>query len=75
LASGGETAIFEETQEIIVLTVDVTANLDGRFQLKQNRLRDEDLTSLGTEITDLRFEQLNLLSRAATPHLQEAVDD
>jgi len=37
-------------------------------------LRDEDLTGLGAEVTDLGFEQLNLLARAAAPHLQEAID-
>lgn len=92
-----ESTVFEKTQEIVVLTVDVTADLetktrqtrpawnvqrgqaithlDGSFQLEQNGLRDEDLTSLGAEITNLRLQQLHLLPRAATPHLQEAIND
>jgi hypothetical protein len=48
-----ETAIFEETQEVIVLAVDIAANLDGRFQFEKNGLRDENLTSLVAEETDL----------------------
>jgi ribosomal protein L29 len=51
------------------------AHLDGSFQLEENRLRDENLTGLGAEVTNLRLEQLNLLARAATPHLQKPVDD
>ena len=72
-----ETAIFEETQEVIVLAMDIAADLarrmldggrfrlkrpfghqknsylDGRFQFEKNGLRNENLTSLGAEETDL----------------------
>jgi hypothetical protein len=55
--------------------VKTRTNLDRSLELKQNRLRDEDLASLGAEIADLCLKQLHLLSRAATPHLQEPIDD
>lgn len=49
--------------------------LDGCFQLQQDGLRDEDFSRLSAEKTNLRFQELNLLSRPATPHLQETVND
>lgn len=39
----GETAVFEQTQEVIVLTVDVAADLNRSLELEQDGLRDEDL--------------------------------
>jgi hypothetical protein len=50
------------------------SHFDGSLELEQNGLRDKDLAGLGTEITNLGLEQLNLLAWAAAPHLQEAVD-
>ena len=48
--------------------------LDGSFELEKDGLRDEDLTSLGAEVTNLSFEELDLLSRPASAYLKEAVD-
>lgn len=48
--------------------------LNRSFQLKQNWLRDEDLTGFGTEVTDLGLEKLDLLARTAASNLQKAVD-
>jgi len=50
------------------------SHLDGSFELEQDGLRDEDLTSLGAQEADLGLEKLDLLAWAAAPHLQEAVD-
>lgn len=50
------------------------SHLNRSFKLEQNRLRDEDLTGLRAEVTDLGLEQLDLLAWAAAPHLQEAID-
>jgi len=33
--------------------VDITADLNRSLEFEENGLRDEDLTSLGAEITDL----------------------
>ena len=45
------------------------------FQLEKNGLRDEDLASLGAQIADFSFEQLNLLSGSASANFQQSVDD
>jgi len=50
------------------------SHLDGSFKLEQDRLGDENLAGLGAEKADLGLEELDLLARAAAPHLQEAVD-
>jgi len=50
------------------------AYLDRSLKLEQDGLRDEDLAGLGAQITNLGFQQLNLLAGPAAPHLQEAVD-
>jgi hypothetical protein len=71
---GGEATVLKQTEQVIVLAVNVAANLDGSFKLEKDGLRNEDLTSLGAEIADLGFEQLNLLARSAAPHLEEAID-
>lgn len=69
-----EATVLEQTQQVIVLAVDVTTDLDGSFQLEQDGLRDEDLAGLGAEKAYLGFEKLDLLTRAATSHLKESVD-
>lgn len=38
-------------------------------------MRDEDFSRLGAEITNLRLQELDLLSRPATPHFQQTIDD
>ena len=45
------------------------------FQLEQNRLRDEDLTSLGAQVTNFSLKQLNLLSGSASANFQQSIDD
>jgi hypothetical protein len=50
------------------------AYLDGSLELEQDGLRDEDLASLGAQISNLGFKQLNLLARTAASHLEQAVN-
>lgn len=50
-------------------------DLDRSLEFEENRLGDEDLTSLGTEVPDLGFQELDLFSRTAASHLQQPVDD
>ncbi|KAI6771988.1 hypothetical protein HG530_002946 [Fusarium avenaceum] len=60
-------------EEIVVLSVDITADLEGTrksLEFEEDGLRDEDLTSLGAKITDLGLKKLNLLSRSAASHLE-----
>lgn len=48
-----EATVLEESEEIVVLSMDITADLDWSLEFEEDGLRDEDLTSLGAEITDL----------------------
>jgi len=40
---GREAPVLEEPQQVVVLPVDVAADLDGRLELQQDGLRHEDL--------------------------------
>jgi len=74
----GETAILEQPQEIVVLSVNVTydvsllqrmnvgltANFDRRLEFEEDRLADEDFTSAGTEVLDLVFLQSYRFARS-----------
>lgn len=57
------------------LKTNVKTYLYRSFELEQNGLRNEDFTSLGAEIANLRLEELNLLSRPASTHFQESIND
>lgn len=50
-------------------------DLYRRLKLEQDRLRDENFSGLGAQVSDLRLQQLHLLARPAAPHLQEPVYD
>jgi hypothetical protein len=54
--------------------MNITTNLDGGFKFEEDRLRNENLARFGTEESDLRFEELYLLSGAAASDLKEAID-
>lgn len=71
---GGESTVLKQPEQVIVLPVNITADLDGSFKLKKDGLRNEDLASLGAKIANLGLEQLDLLARSAAPHFQEAID-
>lgn len=49
--------------------------LDGSLKLEEDGLRDENLSSFCAEKANLGLEQLNLLSRAASTHFQQAIND
>ena len=53
-----------------VLAESTEPYLDGSLELEEDGLGDEDLAGLGAEITDLSLEELNLLARSATSHLE-----
>lgn len=62
-----EAAIFEESEEVVVLTVDVTTNLDWSFQFEQDWLVDENFSRFGTEVLDLVLLKLYGLARSISP--------
>ena len=49
---GGEAAVLEEAEEVVVLPVDVPADLDGRLELQQVGLRHEGLLGSQTQQPD-----------------------
>lgn len=87
-----ESAILEQAEKIVVLAMNVTADLaksaltlkmsilqirvylDWCFQLQQDRLRYENLASLGAQVSDLTLQQLHLFTRSTTANLQQTVD-
>ena len=63
---GGEPAVLEQSQQVVVLPVDVTADLDRRLELEQDGLADEDFAGFGAEVLDLVLEQLHGLARSVS---------
>ena len=59
---GREAAVLEQAEEVVVLAVDVAADLDGRLEFEEDGLVDEDLAGLGAEELDLKLLQLDLLA-------------
>lgn len=52
-----------------------TADLDGRLELEEIGLAEEDFSGYSAELADLRLGELHLLPRARRPHLEQAADD
>jgi hypothetical protein len=65
-----EATVLEESEKIVVLSVDITTDLDGSLKLEEDRLRNEDLTSLGAKVSNLSFKELDLLARPAASHFE-----
>jgi hypothetical protein len=59
---GWEATVFKETQQIVVLPVDVTTDLDRSFQLEKHGLTDQKITTAKTKHLDLGFRQVHLFS-------------
>jgi hypothetical protein len=59
---GREAAVFKETQQIIILSVHVTADLDRSLQLEKHGLTDQKITTAETEHLDLGFGQVDLFA-------------
>jgi hypothetical protein len=72
---GGEAAILEQSEQIVVLPVHIPANLDGSLQFQQHGLRDEQIARTQTEHLDLRFGEVDLLAWAGAADGKEFVDD
>jgi hypothetical protein len=48
-----EASILKQTQQIIVLTVDISTDFEWSFQLQQDGLREENLPRLQAQASDL----------------------
>ena len=65
---GRKSSIFEQPQEIGVLTMNVSANLQRSLQLEQDRLLQENLSRLKAQASDLVFRHLDSFAWSAPPH-------
>ena len=86
-----ETTVLEQTQEVVVLAVDITTDLDesetksrtakksgyldGSLKLEEDGLGNENLAGSGAEVADLGLEKLDLLAGSATADFEQSVDD
>jgi len=50
---GWETAVFKNSQQVIILPMHITTNLDWGLELEQVWLADEDLARLGAQVLDI----------------------
>ena len=56
---GRKAAVLEHAQQVVVLAVDVAADLDRRLELEERGLRDQHLLRLGDDELDLVGRQLH----------------
>lgn len=70
VASRREATILKQPQQVVVLSVDVATDFDGRVQLQQRRLREEDLPRLQTQLLDLLFKKVHLPAWTLTTDLR-----
>jgi len=71
----GKSSVLEQAEEIIILSVDVPADLDGRFEFEQDGLCHEELPGLCAQSANLCFGELHLLSWFASSHFEQSLDD
>ena len=70
-----EAPVFKEPQEVIILSVNVTADLNWGFELQKSALAHEDLSRLEDQALDLRFIELDLFARFVAPDFEQFADD
>lgn len=56
---GRESTVLEQPQQIVILSVNVTANLDGSLELQKDGLSDEDFTRFCAQKLDFIFRQVD----------------
>jgi len=65
-----ESPVFEQSEQVIVLSVNVSTNFDGSLQLEKDGLGDEDFSGLHTQSTDFGLGQHDGTARSGTPHFE-----
>jgi hypothetical protein len=63
-----EAAVFKEAQKIIVLTVNISTNLDGCFELEKHGLSNEKITRTEAQHFDFSLGQIHLLAWSSSSH-------
>jgi len=72
---GGEATVFEEAKEVVVLSVNIAADLDGGLELEEHGLGDEEIAGTETEHFDFGFGEVYLLPRSGAADAEEFVDN
>ena len=67
-----ESAVFEQTEEVVVLSVNVSADLDGGLELEEHGLADEQIAAAEAEHLDLGLRQVDLLAGSGSADAAEA---
>jgi len=72
---GGEATVLKHAKQVVVLPVDIPADLDRRFELQQSRLVNENLFALDNDELHLVVGELHRGARLLVPHCQQLFDD
>jgi hypothetical protein len=75
VAFRGEAAIFEQTQKVMVLTMNISTDLERRLEFKQRWLLQKYVTHGGAERLQLSFGNLYHLSWLLAKRLEALVND
>jgi len=67
--------ILEKPEQIVILSMHITADLDGCLQLKQSTVGEEDFAGTSAKSLELSFGHLNKLAWLGTFRLQALVND
>lgn len=70
-----KSTVFKQPQQVIILTMNITTNLDGCLQLQQSTLAHKYFPAFQDQTLDFRFWQLYLFSWFVPPHLQKLSND
>jgi len=70
-----ESSILEKAEQVVVLSVDISADLDWGLELEKDWLGDEDLAGLLAQSANLGLGQIDWLSWSRSSDLQKSLDD
>ena len=62
-----ESAVFEKAEEVVVLPVNVTADLDRGLELQEHGLADQEVAAAEAQHLDLGLRQVDLLPGSGSP--------
>ena len=61
-----ESSVLKQSQQVIILTMDISTDFDWCFQLEKDGLVDENVSGLDAEASNFLFGKLNLLAGSAS---------
>lgn len=66
-----EAAVLEQSQQVVILTVNVTANFDGCLEFEEDGLSDKDFSSSSAQEFDFVLGEVDGLSRSVSSDCHE----